>query len=184
MDFKQLVLNRRTVHNYKTTPVDDGLVQEALRLSLWSPNHHLTFPWVYLKIGPEARARLADLNVEIKSRKGPLSDVKVKAVRANVLTPSHLIALGRKRNSDVDIEHEDYATLAGSVVIASLFLWEKGIATKWSTGAWTNHPKSYEILGVDAEKIHLEGCLMIGIADIMPQASERPPVAEILKSVP
>jgi nitroreductase len=184
MDFKQLILSRRTVHNYKPTRVDDELVQEALRLSLWSPNHRLTFPWFYSEIGPEARARLADLAVQLKSQKAPLSDVKEAAVRASVLNPSHLIALGRKRADEPSAEHEDFATLAGSVVIASLFLWEKGVATKWSTGGWTLHPKTYEVLGADPKEVRLEGCLMIGVADIVPHVSKRPDLKEILKKTP
>lgn len=184
MDLKQLVLSRRTVHNYKSTRVDDELIQEALRLSLWSPNHRLTYPWLYIQIGPEARARLADLSVQLKSQKGPLSDVKAAAVRASVLNPSHLIALGCKRSGEAVIEHEDFATVAGSVIIASLFLWEKGIATKWSTGGWAMHPKTYEILGVDPDEVRIEGCLMIGVADIVPHVPERPDLKETLITIP
>lgn len=182
MDFSKLVLSRRTVHNYRSEAVPEKLVEEALSLSLWSMNHRLTFPWVYISVGPQARARLADLAVELKGAKEPLSEVKAKATRDNVLNPSHLIVLGMKLNADPKIQHEDYATLAASVQIAALALWEKGIASKWSTGGFLSQSRSYEILGVDPNEVRLEGGLMIGIPATLPAAPERPALSGILRT--
>lgn len=183
MDFQELVLTRRTVHNYKTDPVDDDVVKEALALSLWSPNHKLTYPWKYYRLGPHCRNQLAELSVELKRAKGPLSPVKEQAIRANVLNPSHLVAIGVQRVSVAEQAHEDYATLAGSVLIASLSLWHKGIGTKWSTGAWTTHEKSYGILGVDPNRVKLEGALMIGVPLAVPAAPERPDLSQFLSDI-
>ncbi len=185
MDFKELVLTRRTVHNYHSDPVPDSLVEESLRLSLWAPNHRLTFPWVYTVIGPAARAKLADLAVELKSRRGgeKLNDVKVKAVRDSVLLPSHLISLAIKRGKDEDQLHEDYATLSCSVQIISMHLWQHGIATKWSTGGFGVDDKTYEILGLNAAEVALEGVLMIGRAQVMPERTDRPELAQFLRRV-
>lgn len=181
MDLRQLIQTRRTVHNYTPAKVDDQIVAEALALSLWAPNHKLSYPWVYRQLGPETRVKLAELAVELKGAKSPLSDIKAKAVRDNVTVPSHLIALGMKRSADVGRQHEDYATLSCSVQILSLFLWEKGIASKWSTGGWSMHPRAYPLIGVDPAEVSLEGCLMIGHAQIKPPAPERPPLAQFLR---
>lgn len=185
MDLQQLILTRRTVHNYTAEKVSDALVQQALNLGLYAPNHKMTYPWVLVQIGPEARGRLADLSVELKRAKdpAPISDVKVEAMRQNVLRPSHLIALGIQRSADAGRQHEDYATLACSVQIASLFLWENGVATKWSTGGYSMHTKTYEILGLDAKAVSLEGCLMIGKAEVMPKTPERPGLERFLHQV-
>lgn len=179
MDIRELILTRRTVHNYTTQSVDDALVEEALALSLWAPNHKLTFPWVYTWLGPETRARLGDLNAELKGKDNP---VKAKAARDNVTTPSHLISLGIKRTpGNLGREHEDYAALSAGVQNMSLFLWQKGVCTKWSTGGWSTHPRAYEIIGVNPDEVSLEGCLMIGHAQIMPPKPERPPLAQFLR---
>jgi nitroreductase len=180
MDFRDLVLTRRTVHSFTPEKVDDKLVKAALALSLWAPNHKLTYPWVYVWLNEDKRARLGDLNVELKAAKGPLSDVKARAARDNVTTPSHLIALGMKRSSSPTQEHEDYATLACSVQIMSLFLWQHGVATKWTTGGWGLHERAYEIMGVDPAAVRLEGCLMIGRALHKPPAPERPSLDKVL----
>jgi nitroreductase len=180
MDFQQLVTTRRTVHNYTTEKVQDELVVEALRLSLWAPNHRLTFPWQYVSVGPAARARLADLAVELKSAKAakaggaePMSDAKKHAIRETLVNPSHIILVGVKK-SEPHIQHEDYATLACGIQIATLFLWENGISTKWSTGGWAMHAKTYEICGIDSAQVQLEGALLIGKPQITPPAPERP----------
>lgn len=183
MDLRELILSRRTVHNYHPDKVPDSLVEESLRLSLWAPNHRLTFPWVYTLIGPVARERLADLAVDLKSAKEPLSDVKARAVRDTVLNPSHVVSLGFKLNGKESVEREDYATLACSVQIVSLHLWQHGIATKWSTGGFTIHPRTYEILGLDASVIRLEGALLIGRAQQVPERPERPPLEQFLRRV-
>jgi nitroreductase len=179
MDLAQITASRRTVHNYKTDKVDDSLVLRALELSLWAPNHKLTFPWSYVWVGPAARSRLADLSAELKAAKKPLSDVEKTAVRATVTNPSHLIALGIRR-SDEHRQHEDFATLAASVQIACLYLWEKGVGTKWTTGGWTRHSNTYKILGVNPEDISLEGGLMIGVPVIVPAATSRPSLDKFL----
>lgn len=201
MDFSELVLTRRTVHNYSPDPVPDTLVEEALRLSLWAPNHKQTWPWVYSWVGPESRERLADLAVEIKGAKEELSDTKEQAVRQNILGPSHLISLGLKRTPgkgigtllspaqgtnlvfDAHREHEDYATLSCSVQIASLFLWQHGVATKWSTGGWGTHAQTYRVLGLSPDEVRLEGMLMIGKALNSPSVPQRPDLAQFLRRV-
>lgn len=175
MDLSEVIRSRRTVHNYKPEPVSDALVQEALRLSLWAPNHKLTFPWAYFITGAATRKKLADLAVEIKGAKEQLGDVKKSAIRDKHLHPSHLILIGIKR-SDAKREHEDYATLACSVQIASMFLWDKGIGSKWSSGGYFVGPRTYEIAGISPDEFRLEGALIIGVPQITPPAPERPAI--------
>lgn len=177
MDIRDVILTRRTVHNYTPEKVDDALVEEALALSLWAPNHKLTFPWVYTWLGPETRSRLGDLSAELKAA----DPVKRKAAKDTVITPSHLISLGIKRSESAGRQHEDYATLACSVQILSMYLWQHGIATKWSTGGWSTHEKAYEIIGLNPAEVKLEGALMIGYEQILPKAPERPPLERFLR---
>lgn len=181
MDFSKLVIERRTVHSYRQAAVSEADVVEALNLSLWSMNHKLTFPWVYISVGPEARQKIADLAVRLKSAKEPLNEIKTKATRDTVLNPSHFIALGLKLSGNPSQEHEDYATLASSVQIAALALWQKGIATKWSTGGMTKHAETYQILGVNPAEVRLEGALMIGVPASVPPTPQRPDIHQVLR---
>lgn len=181
MNLDELVLSRRTVHNYTKANVDWADVERALELSLWAPNHKLSFPWVYTRVGSEARGHLSALSVELKSKKGELSEVKKQAIRDSVLNPPHIISLGIRKDADEKRRHEDYGTLACSVQILSLVLWEKGIATKWTTGGAWAHTKTYEILGLNPAEVQLEGALLIGHAEHMPAAPARPALKEHLR---
>ena len=180
MDLTQIICSRRTVHSYKPEKVSDETVKKAFELALWAPNHKLTFPWHFYSVGERARGRLADLQAELKAAKKGLSETEKKAAREVVLNPSHLVMLGLRRDSDPHRMHEDYATLACSVQIASLYLWDQGVGTKWSTGGFTSHPRTYEILGVSAEEVQLEGALMIGVPLVVPPVHLRPPVEKFL----
>ncbi|MGE4130580.1 MAG: nitroreductase family protein [Bdellovibrionales bacterium] len=183
MDFQELVVTRRTVHQYKTDKIDDEPVLKALELGLWAPNHKMTWPWRYYWLGPLARRKLADLAVELKSAKEsePMSEVKVAATRSNVLNPSHFILLGLAKTPEAHRHHENYATLACSVQIMSMYLWDQGIATKWSTGGFTTHAKTYEVIGASADEVQLEGGLMIGVPATMPAVPARPSLGEFLQ---
>lgn len=183
MDFEQLVTTRRTVHNFTAEKVGEEMVVEALRLSLWAPNHKLTFPWVYTLVGSRARQQLADLYVSGKRAKDPsMSEVKAAASRQTILNPSHFISVGVRR-SEAKRQHEDYATLACSMQIMSMFLWKQGVATKWTTSGFTTHESVYGILGLNPGEVVLEGALMIGKAAVMPAAPERPKLDSIFRRV-
>lgn len=171
MDLKKLITERRTIQSFTAEKVPDEWVREAIELSLWAPNHKFTFPWVYILAGEAARARLGDLAVELKGK---------EQARAKMTTPSHLLFVGCKTVEDEKVAHENYATLACSVQLLTLALWEKGVGTKWSTGEYMLHPKTYEILGVSPTDVRLEGAIMIGKAAVVPPARSRPPLSSVL----
>lgn len=178
----ELIQTRRTVHQFKSDIVSEDVVHHALELSLWAPNHRLTFPWVYTLVSAETRLRLIDLAIDLKKKKDPeFSKIKEMALRKRLGEPSHWVALGLKRDPRPEVFQEDVATLGCSVQIASMSLWENGISTKWSTGGFTSHSKTYEILNLSESEVCLMGALFIGVADVLPQPSPRPPLSEVLK---
>ena len=179
MDFVEVTRARRTVGAYTDAKVDDGLIRDALGLSLWAPNHRLTFPIRYVSLGPVVRQRLADLAIELKSARGALSDPQRNAIRNSVLKPSHVIALGRARTDNPAIAHEDYATLACGVQIATTYLWSRGVATKWSTAGWATGDRASAIMNIDPADVHLEGCLIAGMAERIPNPPPRPALDDV-----
>src|SRR5665809_114474 len=59
-DVATAIATRRTHKAYRPEPVPDELVRELLELARWAPNHHLTNPWRFRVIGPEALERLKE----------------------------------------------------------------------------------------------------------------------------
>ena len=58
MDLEEAIRTRRTHKAYGTDPVDRATLDELLDLARWAPNHHLTNPWRFRVVGPNALARL------------------------------------------------------------------------------------------------------------------------------
>ncbi len=60
MDVEEAIRERRTVKAFAPAPVERELLDELLDLARWAPNHHLTNPWRFRVIGPNALARLKE----------------------------------------------------------------------------------------------------------------------------
>jgi nitroreductase len=60
MDVETAIRTRRTHKAFTPEPLPREQLQELLDLAQWAPNHHLTVPWRFRVVGPEALARLRD----------------------------------------------------------------------------------------------------------------------------
>ena len=58
MDVETAIRTRRTHKAYRPEPVDRATLDELLELARWAPNHHLTNPWRFRVVGPQALERL------------------------------------------------------------------------------------------------------------------------------
>ena len=188
MDFEKLIRSRRTIHEFDPERrIEWAQVEHALENSLWALNHRLTFPWLFLRVGPSCRAKIADLSLRVHlEEKGlsQVSDVLAHQIRSRILNPSELIVLGLKRAACPDVELEDYATLGASVQIASLSLWKQGIGSKWSTGKVTKRPELYEILNLSQEEVMLHGFFCVGAPKGPPKNQSRPHIHQFLQTLP
>src|SRR2546423_9353346 len=52
------VRSRRTHKAFGSRPVEPEILVELFDLARWAPNHHLTNPWRFRVLGPEAREAL------------------------------------------------------------------------------------------------------------------------------
>lgn len=181
MDIEKTIKERRTVHDYQGQKVPDEIVEKAVELALWAPNHKLTNPWKFVWMGPDAREKIAEISVHLKKVKDPgMSELVQGKLKQKFLEPSHLLAVLQKKSANPFQSKEDYASIACGIQNATLFLWEKGIGSKWTTGAVTTHEKTYRALNVNAEKEEIVGFLWIGYARQVPEAPKRPSLGESL----
>ncbi|NQZ01589.1 MAG: nitroreductase [Bdellovibrionales bacterium] len=185
MDLKTAILSRRTVHEFSGESVPQDLIEEALNLALWAPNHKLTYPWMFYLIGRETQMKLVELAVEIKAASPkPPSEVMLGALRQKLSNIPQMVAIGCKKVDDNFQQREDYATVACGVQNASLYLHEQGYASKWSTGGFTRNKKTYEILGVDSAQIDIVGFMFVGKGSPPPKKQERPALESVMVRVP
>ena len=69
MDVYEAILGRRTTHKFAPEPVDEAVIDRALRAAHRAPNHKLTWPWRFTRVGPEGRARLVELGLRLEAAK-------------------------------------------------------------------------------------------------------------------
>nr|MBX2797683.1 nitroreductase [Myxococcales bacterium] len=164
MDLHQALITRRTVQRFVPGAVPDDVMDRALTAATFAPNHKLTWPWRFTLPGGEAREALCALNLKLKSAQRSPTPELARALRAKMLDPDRLLVVRQVLAGDPGREQEDYATCACAIQNLSLSLHADGFHSKWSTGKVTTHPRTYEILRIDATQERIVGFVWIGHA--------------------
>lgn len=176
-----LLRGRRSVDLYEPDPVPKTVVLEAIEVARWAPNHKLTQPWRFYLIGPETRRGVTDLAVEL--------DIAKKGERAGPIRRARLdgvpgfLAVTTRRSDDALLDREDYAAACCAVHNLMLYLWQRGVGSKWTTGGITRDSRFYALLGIDASKESVVGFLWYGKPKVVP-AQDRKPVGDLVTELP
>jgi len=185
MNVQELILSRRTIHDYQPGPVPEGAIERAVVAAIAAPNHRMTEPWRFVRVGPEGRSALVGISAELKGGAAALGEPAVEKLRAKMLNPAELLVVCQTRHADPDVAREDYAATACAVQNAMLSLWSEGVGSKWSTGAVTTDERTYSTLGVDPAQEQIIGFLWAGKAlRDLPKPRRRRDLAEVLRTVP
>jgi nitroreductase len=165
MDFATLVRTRRTHKAYDPAPVDHETLDALFDLARWAPNHHLTNPWRFRVLGPEALAAL-------KAAAGPENAAKLD--RAPTLVAVSAVQGGE----DPVADEEDVAATAAAALIVLLGAHERGLGGYWRTPGVLRTPKGRAACGIEpGEKVL--GLLHLGRAKGEKIAPERAPLDDI-----
>jgi nitroreductase len=119
MDVETAIRTRRTHKAFRPEPVPRETLDELFELARWAPNHHLTNPWRFRVIGPEALERL-------KCAAGPESAPKLD--RAPTLVVCSCALSG---DPVQDAEDRNAAAIAAYIVLLAAH--SRGLATYWRT---------------------------------------------------
>ena len=180
-DFAALLRGRRSIDLFEPEPVGTAPLLDAIEVARWAPNHRLTEPWRFYLIGSATKAAIIDLAAELDSAaKGERAG---EARRARLAAIPGFFVLTSRRSDDSLLEREDYAACCCAVQNSMLYLWQRGIGVKWTTGGVTRHPRFYDIIGIDATKEVVVGFFWYGVPKVVP-TQRRKPVAEIVTERP
>lgn len=177
------ILARRTAHSYLDQPVSSGTMARALEAANHAPCHKRTYPWRFVRVGPQSRQLLAELAVAIKAASRPLSAEEAIRVAEKILQPPELVVACQCRVPDPFRAKEDYAACACAIQNFSISLAAEQVATKWSTGGLTRDLRAWSILGIDPGHQEVIGFLWAGFADPTPSV-QRPPLSAVVRAVP
>lgn len=162
MDLATALRCRRTHKAYDPQPVPRETLDELFELARWAPNHHLTNPWRFRVLGPEARERL-------KVAAGPESAPKLD--RAPTLVAVSAVQCG----DDPLLDEEDALATACAVYALMLAACDLGLGSYWRTPEVLRTPAGRAACGIpDSERVL--GLVHLGWAKGEKAPPERAPV--------
>jgi nitroreductase len=165
LELEEAIRTRRTHKAYGSQPVERALLDELLDLARWAPNHHLTNPWRFRVLGPQALARL-------KEAAGP--DAAGKLDRAPTLVAVSVVQTG-----DPVADEEDLCAAACAAYIVLLAAHGRGLAGYWRTPAVLRTAEGRAALEIGDDE-HAIGLLHLGPARQEQRPPERAPAEDVI----
>ena len=169
MEVDDAIRTRRTHKAYRPEPVDRAVLEELLDLARWAPNHHLTSPWRFRVLGPDALARL-------KAAAG--TEAGAKLDRAPTLVAVTVLTSGDPVAADED---RDAAAIAAYIVLLAAH--GRGLAGYWRTPGVLRTSAGRAALNI-AEGERVIGLLHLGTARQEQRVPGRAPVQDFVTWLP
>jgi len=182
MDAKEAIFVRRTIHFFENKKVSENIIRDSIEAANQAPCHRFTFPWRFYSVSLKTRMQILDLAIEIKSYKKQVDENVENIIREKFLNPSHLLITSQILNKDLTIQKEDYAACSCAIQNLCISLASDGVFTKWSTGAITKNPKTYEIIDINSQVEEIIGFIWIGYGKSLPKIT-RPLFDQIYKEI-
>jgi nitroreductase len=165
VDLEEAIRTRRTHKAFAPEPLPRELIDELLELARWVPNHHLTNPWRFRVIGPQALAAL-------KLAAGP--EAATKLDRAPTL-----IAVTALRDEDPVTAEEDLCAAACAAYAVLLAAHARGLVGYWRTPGVLRTEPGRQALGVPAPE-RFVALLHLGWGRAEKPAPERAPREDVV----
>ena len=153
--------SRRTVHNFDNSrDVSDDVLHRAIEAATYAPNHKLTEPWLFRRLGRDAIEAIASLNA------ASISDPEKAAKKAKRWADirNWLVVTSRITPGDELLTREDYAATCCAVQNMQLSFAADGVGTKWTSGDIQRTPEFERICGVDGDAECVCGVIWYGYA--------------------
>lgn len=155
-----LLRGRRTINLFEPEPVDSAALLDAIEVARWAPNHRLTEPWRFYLIGPRTAEAVAECWAGYEAELKGESAGTARRERLRLI-PGHFVVTSARHDDEV-VDLENYAACCCAIQNLMLYLWQRGIGVKWTTGAITRERRLYELLGIDADAERIVGYFWYG----------------------
>jgi nitroreductase len=165
VDVVEAIRGRRTHKSFDPQPVPRETLEELFDLARFAPNHHLTQPWRFRVLGPEALARL-------KEAAGPAEAPKLD--RAPTLVVASAWLTGAQQQDE-----EDVCATAAAIYAVLLGAHARGLASYWRTPAVLRTREGRAAVGI-AEGERVLGLIHLGRPLTQPPLKEREPLEGVL----
>ena len=170
-EFAEALRGRRTIELFLQKQVPAKLVNEAIEVAIWAPNHHVTEPWHFYRLGEETKQQCLDLCGDIVTAKK--GDKAAEFKRRSWSEKPNWMVVTCKRSSNEALQLEDYAACCAAVQNLTLYLWKAGIGSKWTSGDIIRDPRFFEIVGINADEEFVVGLIWYGYPKMTPMQSRK-----------
>jgi nitroreductase len=166
-----LIRGRRTTNLFEPAPVDASILLDAIEVARWAPNHRLTEPWRFYLLGPETIASASECWAASEAEtKGEAAGV-ARLKRLNTI-PGHFVVTSATDDDEL-IDIENYAACCCAIQNLMLYLWQRGVGVKWTSGAITRETRLYELLDIDRRKERIVGYFWYGLPKAVAEQQRR-----------
>jgi nitroreductase len=176
MDVDQAIRSRRTIKAFEPKALERETLTELLELARWAPNHHLTNPWRFRVVGPQALERLKQAAGDLAAADAGRADATevARAAAAKLDRAPTLVVCSVVRSEDpVELE-EDHHAAAVAAYIVLLAAHGRGLAGYWRTPAVLRTEGGRKAVRMPADEDFV-GLLHLGRAKQEAEAPEREP---------
>lgn len=176
-----VIRGRRTIGAFRPEIPDQSIIDSAIELASWAPNHKKTEPWRVYQLGHQTATAIVELNSQLVERKKGVQEAQAKR-KSWSSVPGWLVVTCIKVDDPFRHE-EDYAACCCFVQNLMLSLWSNQIGSKWSTGDVTRDPQFFDLLQIDPAKARVVGLIWYGYPAVVPDQN-RKPVTDFLVRLP
>lgn len=176
-----IIHNRRTIHHFTDQAVPEEYLQKALELTVYAPNHHLTYPYRFYPLGEKTKGTFLQYAEKCFADRDPTS-AATKLARWKKIPG--WVAVTQKVSDDAKTFHEDFATLSIALYIMMQSFYEDGVGSKWSTGSLFFEPEAYDALGLNPEEEVIRGMFWYGYPEKTPNQFPKPALDTFVKALP
>ena len=170
-EFAETLRGRRTIELFLQKTVPEKLVNEAIEVAIWAPNHHVTEPWHFYRLGEETKQQCLDLCSDIVTAKK--GDKAAEFKRRSWSEKPNWMVVTCKRSSNESSQLEDYAACCAAVQNLTLYLWKAGVGSKWTSGDIIRDPRFFEIVGINTDEEFVVGLIWYGYPKMTPMQSRK-----------
>jgi nitroreductase len=167
MELVDAIRTRRTHKAFGPDPVDDATLRELFALASWAPNHHLTTPWRFRVVGPQALQALK----RAADAQSPGSGAKLDRAPT-------LVVVSTVVDGDPVVAEEDRDAVAVAAYLVLLGAHDRGLAGYWRTPVVLRDDAGRSAAGLGPDEAAL-GLLHLGDARQEQRVPERAPIDAI-----
>jgi len=160
---RDIILARRTTNKFDETPISDEVLRRAILCAIQAPNHGMTEPWRFIKLGKKSIDKISELNSRALFEAGKKKKAKLKMKRWKSI-PGWCVVTSKLNDDDKIREEEDYAATCCAIQNFMLSMHGDGVGTKWTSGPITRTQEFAELCGVDKTQEKIVGCLWYGFS--------------------